>query len=496
MTIVAPKLSLREVDQQIAWVRRELARKRLIEFACWVDPEAEASTYQAKHGHNPYRAGHLREIADVLERVERGEIKRLYVAAPPRHWKSSLVSEKFSLWFLARNPLQAIISVSHSANVALGFSRNVRDNVGLNPRFAGLFPSVRLAGDATSVHDWSLRGAYRSSFRAVGVGGTLTGTGGNLILDDPVQDHVAAYSKTQRDAMWDWYRETLRDRLEVNGFIICVMSRWHSDDLMGRLLRASKDESGEPWTELRLPAIAADGQALWPQRWPVEELAKIKQAQGTRAFAARYMGDPKPEEGRLLDSTKLVMVDADEVPPLVAKVRRWDLAFSEREGADYLAGAKLGRDRFGNTFILHVKRVHGRWTQGKPIIVETALSDGPEVTCAIEANGTQLGYYQDMQADQRMQRIRVVADKPEGSKEMRASVWGSRLVDGVIKCVRGEWNGQLFDELDSFPNGEHDDCTDAVSGAFGLLGDGGGESQAVPVEREIGVRSARERFAI
>jgi predicted phage terminase large subunit-like protein len=163
------------------------------------------------------------------------------------------------------------------------------------------------------------------------------------------------------------------------------------------------------------------------------------------------------------------MVDIDEVPELVKVVRRWDLAFSDREGSDYLSGAKVGIDAIGNRYIVDIFRQQGKWTEGKPCIVALAREDGPECECIIEANGTQLGYYQDINADARMADRVVLPDRPEGNKEMRASIWGSRLDDGIIYCVRGAWNGEFFDQMDYFPNHEHDDDVDAVSGAMKQL---------------------------
>jgi predicted phage terminase large subunit-like protein len=165
------------------------------------------------------------------------------------------------------------------------------------------------------------------------------------------------------------------------------------------------------------------------------------------------------------------MVDPENVPPMVRTVRRWDLAFSDRDGSDWISGAKLGIDEREHVYILHVRRVHGRWTQGKPVIIETAQADGIDCTVYIESNGTQLGYADDIKSDSRMRNRTVLEDRPEGNKEMRASIWGTRLVDGIIHCVRGEWNGELFDQMDYFPSAEHDDDVDAISGAYAKLTD-------------------------
>jgi predicted phage terminase large subunit-like protein len=445
------RLALRE------WALEQRRKADFTEFCCAVDPNAATG----------YQSPHLRKIAEALERVESGECKRLFITAPPRHWKSSISSEKFPLWFLARNPSVSVILASHSAHLATGFSRNVRDAFLWNTNLHRLFPDVRVSPDYATSNDWALEAAHRSSFRAVGVGTGITGRGaGLLIIDDPVADEKEAFSKTQRDAVWSWYQNTARDRLDPGGAIVLIMSRWHADDLAGRLLKASLNGSGEPWEQLHLPALDPEGQALWPERYPVKELEKIKQAIGGSAWNAKYQGNPRPDDGSILDSSKLKMVDIDEVPALVKVVRRWDLAFSDREGSDYLSGAKVGIDAIGNRYIVDIFRQQGRWTEGKPCIIALAREDGPDCDVIIEANGTQLGYYQDINADQRMADRVVLPDRPEGNKEMRASVWGSRLEDGIIYCVRGAWNSEFFDQMDYFPNHEHDDDVDAVSGAM------------------------------
>lgn len=476
------------------WLRMQLCRSSLAFFCGQIDPNAAAK----------YGSPHMRLMAGWLERIEAGELRRLFITAPPRHWKSSLVSEKFTLWFLSKNPERSVGVFSHGSALPTRFSMNVRSNIISNPRFRQVFPGVELKEGSSNQSDWSLSCAYRSSFQAFGVGAAPTGHGFDLIvIDDPIADAAEAYSKSALDKVWVWYQETLRDRLNPGGAIVMVMSRWHENDLAGRLLRASDAKEGEHWDTLLLKAVAEgpdpmgrkQGEALWPDEWSLDELLRVKQAQGARAFAARYQGSPRAMEGSLLDSGKLKMIDSEQVPSLRRKVRRWDLAFSDSDAADYLSGAKMGVDNAGRRYILHIKRVQGKWTQGLPMILRMAVEDGLDTEVAIEANGTQLGYAQEVK--QLLPTRLVREDKPTGNKEMRAALWGSRLEDGIIYCVRGEWNQEFFDEMDYFPNAEHDDMVDAVSGAWGMLdvvmgfgsasvfgggGEGGGSRVAYPSE--------------
>jgi predicted phage terminase large subunit-like protein len=489
------KLTASERAAALAWARRELAKQDFTEFCARIDPMSA----------HVYRLPHLRKMAEALEGVERGETPRLFITAPPRHWKSSCVSEKFPLYFLARNPEKSVGIFSHGQTLPIQFSKSVRGNIEFNPRFKELFPEIKLKEGSESVSNWSLRTAFRSSLRSFGVGAGPTGEGFDLIIiDDPIADAAEAYSPTVLASIWTWYQETLRDRLNPGGVIVLVMSRWHEDDLAGKLLKASKEGDGEPWVELKLPAIAEEndvlgravGEALWPDKWPLSALEAVKKGQGSRAFAARFQGSPRALEGNILDSRKLKMIEPDKVPPMDQIVRAWDLAFSERQGADYVAGAKIGVDRPGNRYILNLKRIHGRWTSSKPQIIDTAEADGVAVIVSIEANGTQLGYFQDIEVDPRMANRTVVADKPEGTKEMRASVWGSRLDDGIIYCVRAPWNEWLFEQMDAFPNTDHDDGVDAISAGMAKIGwRGAGGTKVVepkdPSRRPMDFRARR-----
>lgn len=473
--------------EKVERAERELSRRHLIDFAQYT-----FNAYQAEAFHH--------SLAAVLERVFNKQITRLIVIAPPQHGKSELVSVRFPAWWLGRRPIDRVLLTSYAAGLAHAKSRQSR-NLVESTEYGELFGAqsvaaepVTTSGDSRAMNAWSLANGL-GGMLAAGVGGGITGHGADLgIIDDPVENDERAQSRAYRDMEWEWYQTTFRTRIHDGSPIVILMTRWHEDDLTGRLIRSAL-AGGEQFTIVRYAAIAetqeerdannrrlglpaglpdplgrAPGEPLAPGRYSKEELARIRLAVGARAWAALYQGSPRPLEGRILRSELLKRVSADAVPKLVRIVRRWDLAFSEANGADYVSGAKVGIDANGARYILHIKRIHGRWPDSKRKIIEQSLSDGTNVTCAIEANGTQLGYYQDIRSDAQLAgRAVVIADRPQGSKEMRASVWGSRLEDGVIACVLGEWNQEFFDEMDAFPNGEHDDMIDAVSGGMALV---------------------------
>lgn len=259
---------------------RRKARNGLIEFTRYTMPKFEAGEHHNK-------------IADALERVERGEVRRLMIEAPPRHTKSELASRRFPAWFLGRNPDKQIITSTYAAEFAQDFGREVREIVG-SEEYQRLFPGVGLAADSQAKGRWHT--TQGGVYVAVGVGGPITGRGAHLaLIDDPIKNRQDADSEVIRESLWRWYTSTLRTRLMPGGAIVLVMTRWHEDDLAGRLLEAEA-KGGEPWEVVSLPAIK-DGNALWPQWYPIEELGKIKSAVGPRDWLALYQQQPTPEDG-------------------------------------------------------------------------------------------------------------------------------------------------------------------------------------------------------
>ena len=463
--------------------RREMARSNLTEFSRYVNPEAIAEgSYRDDSGRtkitrytDPYGALHLQRIARMLERVESGRCTRLFITTPPRCWKSSLTSEKFAAYLLGKHPDRQVGLGCHTEGLAFGFSTNVQKTVA-SREFRELFPEVELLRDKQPSGEWSLKQSYRFALSAFGTGSAIPGKGYNyIILDDIVADEKKAFSPAGRESAWTWYQNQLRDRLQPGGALILIMSRWHYDDLPGRIMR-SGIEGGENWEELRLPALSNDEDgneiALWPEVWSREEMLRTRSAIGKRAFAAKYQGSPKPEDGNLIDIKKIVWCDLASVPPMEKECRYWDLAFSDAKPADYAAGVRVGKDHRHHRYITHVNRVHGRWPETKREIKRQAKLDGNQVVIIIEANGTQLGYYDDLRTDPELMNFMIMPGKPEGNKEMRAGIWASRIQDGVIHCVQDQpWCQVYSSECEFFPFFEHDDQVDGTSGAMHYLGE-------------------------
>ncbi len=233
-------------------------------------------------------------IAGALERVERGEVDRLMVTMPPRHGKSELVTKRFPAWCLGRNARRQIITASYNSDLARDFGRAVR-NIVNGQKYGNIF-ETRLAVDSKAADRWNtnLDGAYV----AAGVGTAVTGRGADIfIIDDPLKDRAEAESELQRQKVWDWYTSTAYTRLMTGGCIIVVQTRWHEDDLAGRLIEKMDKGQGDKWHCLDLPAINNAGEPLWPERYDLEALERIKAAIGPRDWSALYQQQPSPDDG-------------------------------------------------------------------------------------------------------------------------------------------------------------------------------------------------------
>ena len=254
--------------------RRSRASHSLLAFTEFTHPSWQSGAHHAR-------------ICDALEAVERGELKRLMITAPPRHTKSELASRRFPAWYLGRHPDRQVIGCSYNGDLATDIGRSVRNIVG-SQEYAHLFPT-RVMADSRAAERWSTeRGGM---YIGAGIGGTITGRGAHLgIIDDPLKNREEAESETVREKIWAWYTSTFYTRLMPGGAIVVVMTRWHDDDLGGRLLQ----QPG--WTLLEMPAIT-DGAALWPEWYPLDVLHDIQHTIGPRDWSALYMQRPQVDTG-------------------------------------------------------------------------------------------------------------------------------------------------------------------------------------------------------
>lgn len=417
-------------------LRRRSARKGLIDFARYTLPSYE-------------EAGHHAMIADRLERVESGEIKRLMIFMPPRHGKSELASRRFPAWYLGRNPKAEIIAASYNSDLAVDFGREVRAIVN-SSEYARLF-EVSLRADSKAADRWHTNegGAYRAS----GVGTAMTGRGADLLLiDDPVKDREEADSELRRDRVWDWYRSTAYTRLSPNGRVVVIQTRWHEDDLSGRLI----DHVGDEWEVLSLPAILDSGKALWPERFPIERLEAIKRTVGPREWSALYMQRPQPDEGTFFQRDWFSTWG--NLPPL-RKYGTSDYAVTD-EGGDYTVHRVWGVGPDGRLYRLDGWR--GQTTSDVWIEQKLDLMERHKPSAWFgEAGVIQKAIEPMLRRRMRERRVHCRLEWMPSihDKATRARGFQGRAAMGLVSFEPGA----DLSEFLSFPAGKHDDEVDVAS---------------------------------
>ena len=409
---------------------------------------------------------HLRYVYQHLRRVTRGDCRRLMIFMPPRHGKSQCVTMRYPVWRLLGRPEMRVIIGAYNHELALEFSgaaRNLAAECGL------------LGPSSTAAHDWRTRAG--GGVRAVGVGSGVTGRGANLIIiDDPVKSREEAESEAYRRRVWNWYRDDMYTRLEPNGALVLIQTRWHEADLAGRLLDEAR-QGGEAWEVISLPALADEndplgrppGAALCPERYDVPALERIRGVLGTYSFEALYQQRPRPAEGALFKRQWFKVVE--RAPDSLRWVRYWDLAASTKSQADYTASAAVAVAEDGTLYIRDMLRGRWEWPDAYNVIANTMQAERG-VTHGIEKALHGLAAVQQLQRDPRLVSISFRGVDVDRDKYSRALPWAGRAETGKVALVSGGWIGAFLDEVCAFPLGAHDDQVDTISGALQLLGAG------------------------
>lgn len=415
---------------------RRQARKSLLKFTEYTNP-----LYAS--------AGHHRLIADKLEAVERGEIDRLMIFMPPRHGKSELASKRFPAWCLGRQPRRQIIAASYNSDLANDFGRNVR-NIVAEPEFGQVFPEVSLAPDSQAANRMNTNAG--GAYVAAGVGTAVTGRGADIaLIDDPFKDREEADSQRRRDVVWDWYRSTLFTRLMPGGAIVLIQTRWHEDDLAGRLLEAE----GDQWEVLELPALK-DGKALWPEWYDAPVLERIRDTVGPREWSALYQQKPQPDEGTYFQRDYFKEWEA---LPSLRYYGTSDYAVTDG-GGDYTVHRVWGIDASGALY-----RVDGWRGQTTPDVwIEEKLNlihkykplawfgESGVIKKAVDPMLTRR--MRERKIFCRMEWLPSVADKPTRARSFQAMAASGRVFFEP---------GADIAEFLVFPAGKHDDDVDTAS---------------------------------
>lgn len=382
---------------------------------------------------------------------------------PPRHGKTEMVTIRYPIWRLVNTPTFRVILGAYNQTLAEKFN--------LKARRLAMYAGVELSKDRRLLEDWETTDG--GGIRATGVGSGVTGMGADLIIiDDPVKSREEAQSEAYRDRVWDWYTNDLYTRLEPAATIILIMTRWHSDDLAGRIL-SSEDKFS--WRVVSLPAEAEEddplgrrvGDPLCPYRFDKLELERIHRVIG-RDYFALYQQRPRPREGDMFKRSWFEIIRA--LPADCQFVRYWDKA-GTADGGKYTSGALAG---YSNGLFVIADIVRGRWAAAdrERIIRQTAILDhasyGPVSTWVEQEPGS--GGKDSAQGTIRnLAGFEVHADKVTGSKEVRAEPMSSQAEAGNVKLLSAPWNSQFLDELTNFPTGAFSDQVDSSSGAFNKL---------------------------
>jgi predicted phage terminase large subunit-like protein len=452
-------------NNEIAAIEAEFAAR------CRADFLTFAEEAQAALGEPP--ASHHRLLCRELQAVADGRVNRLMVCMPPGSAKSTYASKLFPAWYLAQRPRLTVIGASHTADLAEAFSGRVMSVVREHQELLGY------GLETSSVRAWRTTSA--SEYKSAGVGGNITGRRGNLaIIDDPVKSREHADSEAVRDKQWAWWNADLRTRLKPGAAVVLIMTRWHEDDLGGRLLQSQ----GDLWRVLKLPAIAgeddplnrAPGEYLWSDdRYGyAAELrairAELERNGAVRDWEALYQQNPRPGEGALFKVAMIATLDAAPAGGVI--VRGWDLAATEQIGTgdpDWTVGVKLQLLPDGRFTVLDVTRLRGGPEAIEQAIVNTAAADGHGVAIGLPQDPGQAGKGQVRYLTAKLVGYRVHSSPETGDKATRAAPVASQVNVGNVSVIRGSWNRAFIEELRDFPSGRKDDQVDALSRAFAML---------------------------
>jgi predicted phage terminase large subunit-like protein len=473
-------------EQRDVLARREKAKDHFMEFA--------------HHVYDNFIEGdHHRVIAEKLERVARGELKRLIVNMPPRHSKSELASYLMPAWFLGRNPKLKIIQATMNTELATRFGRKVRDLVD-DPMYKEIFPSTVLKADSQAAGRWETE--QKGEYFAAGVGAAMTGRGADLLIIDDPHSEQDALSSTAYDNTYEWYTSGPRQRLQPGGTIIIVQTRWSKKDLTGRLLNEqAKDSLADQWEVVEFPAILPSGSPLWPEFWKKEELLGVKAALSPSKWNAQWQQDPTSDEVAMIKREWWRTWEKEKIPRLKYVLQSYDTAFSKKETADYTAITTWGvfdpeEDGVDHIILMDAQKDRYNFPELKETATEQYEYWEPDmVLIEAKASGIPL-------ADELM-RINIPVNtfspgrrKGGGGvdKTTRMHMVSPIFEAGRVWVPDTKFAEEVIEEVASFPNGEHDDFCDSMTMALIRFRQGGLVSLEEDEEDDYEPRRRREYY--
>lgn len=439
-------------DEQKAEQARLLARQTLRAFCIGMSDKFTV-------------ARHHRKIARKLEDVLRGKCQRLIITMPPRHGKTLLASQLFPAWYLGHKPENSVIITSYGADLSTDFGRYIRNAIQSN-FYQSVFPDVLISEDSNSKSRFHTSAG--GALIAVGRGGTITGRGSDLlVIDDIFRNRQDASSQAVRKMVLEWYRSTLRTRLMPGGSIIMVNTRWHEDDLIGHILtKQLEDADGMQWEHLNFPAIDDQGHALWPERFPVEDLLQIKKDIGASEFEALYQQNPTPPEGSIIkrDWIKYYRQLPDKI---TVKIQSWDMAFKQTENSDYVVGQVWGLAG-ASCYLIDQVRARMDFVGTKNAVKSLSAKHPMALTKLVEDKANGPAIISELKGH--VMGIKPV--EPYGSKAARLSSIAPLFEAGNVYLPDpsiAPWVHDLVEELIGFPQMKNDDQVDALSQSLSHL---------------------------
>ena len=448
---------LKELDKRTT---QKKSQDKFIEFVKTMWPEFISGRHHTK-------------MAEAFEKVASGKIKRLIVNMPPRHTKSEFASYLLPAWFLGKFPAKKVIQTSHTAELAVGFGRKVRNLVS-SDAYKTIFPTVDLQSDSKAAGRWNTNAG--GDYFAIGVGGAVTGKGADLlIIDDPHSEQEAVIAETSPevyDKVYDWYTSGPRQRLQPGGSIVIVMTRWSKRDLTGQVIKASAQHGGDEWEVIEFPAIMPEGNPLWPEFWKKEELEALQTQLPVAKWQAQYQQAPTSEEGALLKREWWNVWEDDRPPACEFIIQSWDTAFLKTSRADYSACTTWGvfyhtdedtGQQTSNIILLDAYRkrmefpelkiktqeMYNEW-EPDALIVEAKAAGAPLVF-ELRAMGIPVSEFTPSRGNDKIARVNAVTDL---------------FASGVIWAPDTRWAQEVIEEAASFPAGEHDDYVDSMTQAL------------------------------
>jgi predicted phage terminase large subunit-like protein len=389
---------------------------------------------------------------------------------PPRHTKSEFASYLLPAWYLGKYPHKKIIQCSNTAELAVGFGRKVR-NLVASPDYAKIFPNVSLRSDSKAAGRWATN--ENGDYFAIGVGGTVTGKGADLlIIDDPHSEQEAALAASDPsvfDKIFEWYTSGPRQRLQPGGSIVVVMTRWAKRDLTGKICQSIIDRDGDVWDIISLPAILPNGKPLWPEFWSLEELSKLRDELPLSKWQAQYQQDPTSEQGALVKREWWQVWEEENPPACDFVIQSWDTAFTKNERSDYSACTTWGvfymneNPDDAHIILLDAQKerlefpelkaramdLYRRW-EPDAFIVEAKASGAPLIF-ELRSMGIPVQEFTPTRGNDKISRVNSVADM---------------FASGKVWAPRKRWAEEVIEELAAFPNSDHDDLVDSATQAL------------------------------